>query len=61
MQSKRSVAEPRQDPPEAGCSLGKARSDFRAAYAEHFDFVWRTVRLLGVPAPPGATEPPLAP
>jgi RNA polymerase sigma-70 factor (ECF subfamily) len=49
MQSKPSVAEPRQDVP--GQALPRAAvPDFRVTYTEHFDFVWRSLRLLGVPA-----------
>jgi RNA polymerase sigma-70 factor (ECF subfamily) len=48
MQSKLSAAEPRHDEPESALP-GPKPKDFHAAYAEHFDFVWRSLRLLGVP------------
>jgi RNA polymerase sigma-70 factor, ECF subfamily len=48
MQRKRSAAEPRQDPDNAALP-GPTPPEFHAAYTEHFDFVWRSLRLLGVP------------
>src|SRR5688572_8332202 len=48
MQSKPSVAEPMQDPPPAALRRAGV-SDFHTAYTEHFNFVWRSLRLLGVP------------
>jgi RNA polymerase sigma-70 factor, ECF subfamily len=46
MQRKRSSAEPAQDTHPAPAPQPR---DFHAAYTEHFDFVWRSLRLLGTP------------
>jgi RNA polymerase sigma-70 factor (ECF subfamily) len=48
MQSKRSLAEPSQDAPDAALP-GASPPDFQAVYTAHFDFVWRSLRLLGAP------------
>jgi RNA polymerase sigma-70 factor (ECF subfamily) len=50
MQRKRSPTVPRQDTQQEPPLPRSIPPDFHAAYTEHFDFVWRSLRLLGTPA-----------